>query len=287
MANLKKRLPNNVAGEFFVDQTCINCDACRQLAPQSFADDGDHSYVYHQPADRSQNQAALRALLACPTSSIGTVGKNQARVVMEEFPIPLDDGVYYCGFHSEKSFGASSYFFQHPEGNWMVDSPRFLPFLAKQLEALGGVRYIFLTHRDDVADSEKYAKRFGAERILHEKDRKGRQADLWLKGEEPVAMGKHLTIIPTPGHTRGHCVLLYQNKYLFSGDHLWWSRHTQALGASYRVCWYDWGEQTRSMERLLDYDFEWVLPGHGRRVHYPLKKMKSELGKLVEHMKKQ
>lgn len=31
------------------------------------------------------------------------------------------------------------------------------------------------------------------------------------------------------------------------------------------MCWYSWEEQTRSMERLLAYDFEWVLPGHGRR----------------------
>ena len=33
MANPKLRLEENVAGEFFVDSTCIDCDTCRQLAP--------------------------------------------------------------------------------------------------------------------------------------------------------------------------------------------------------------------------------------------------------------
>ena len=36
MADLKKKLSTNVAGDFFVDSTCINCDTCRQLAPATF-----------------------------------------------------------------------------------------------------------------------------------------------------------------------------------------------------------------------------------------------------------
>ncbi len=34
-------------------------------------------------------------------------------------------------------------------------------------QALGGVKYIFLTHRDDVADHDSWAAEFGAERIIH------------------------------------------------------------------------------------------------------------------------
>jgi len=172
MANIKKRLSNNVSGDFFVDSTCINCDTCRQLAPTVFEDDGDYSYVFHQPSRPPEQRQAFQALLACPTSSIGTQGKNLAREVMGDFPMPLEDEVYYLGFHSESSFGANSYFIRHPEGNWMIDSPRFLPFLVKQMEALGGIRYIFFTHRDDVADGAKYAEKFGSERIIHQKDQK-------------------------------------------------------------------------------------------------------------------
>jgi glyoxylase-like metal-dependent hydrolase (beta-lactamase superfamily II) len=39
------------------------------------------------------------------------------------------------------------------------------------------------------------------------------------------------------------------------------------LHASQSVCWHSWTEQKRSVERLLDHRFEWVLPGHGRRFH--------------------
>src|SRR5262249_2304786 len=46
MANPKKKVPQNVAGKFFVDTTCINCDACRQLAPATFADSANYSVGY-------------------------------------------------------------------------------------------------------------------------------------------------------------------------------------------------------------------------------------------------
>jgi ferredoxin len=54
MANLKNRLPENVPGEFFVDSTCIDCDACRQLAPETCEDAGEHSFVYAQPHTTEQ-----------------------------------------------------------------------------------------------------------------------------------------------------------------------------------------------------------------------------------------
>src|SRR5262249_3371253 len=96
MANPKKKVPQNVAGKVFVDTTCINCDACRQLAPATFADSGDYSFVYAQPRTADEERAAVRALLACPTGSIGTVHSNNATEVKADFPLLLEDNVYYC-----------------------------------------------------------------------------------------------------------------------------------------------------------------------------------------------
>jgi glyoxylase-like metal-dependent hydrolase (beta-lactamase superfamily II) len=56
---------------------------------------------------------------------------------------------------------------------------------------------------------------------------------------------------------------------LFTGDHLWADEDDGRLTASHGVCWYSWPAQLRSLERLLDFDFEWVLPGHGRPFHAP------------------
>jgi len=54
MANLTKKLNTNVAGNFYVDATCINCDTCRQLPPESFEEVGEYSAVLHQPQTEGQ-----------------------------------------------------------------------------------------------------------------------------------------------------------------------------------------------------------------------------------------
>ena len=125
---------------------------------------------------------------------------------------------------------------------------------------------MFLTHKDDVADHAAFRRRFSCDRVLHEADRPGRRpiSNGSFRARTPVRSRRDLLAIPTPGHTRGHAVLLYRDKYLFTGDHLAWSRRRNGLIAFRDACWYSWKEQTRSMERLLDYSFEWVLPGHGR-----------------------
>ncbi len=285
MADRRRRLAENVEGEFFVDSSCIDCDTCRQLAPATFAEAGDTAYVYAQPVTPEETRQALRSLLACPTGSIGTVRPNHAREVRADFPLRLEAEVYYCGFNSEKSFGGNSYFIRHPEGNWLVDSPRYLPYLARRLEELGGVQHIFLTHRDDVADAEKYARRFGSRRVIHRAELAAQpDAERVLDGQGAVELGPELLAIPTPGHTRGHCVLLYQNRFLFTGDHLSWSRKEKQLHASRRVCWYSWVEQKESLARLQAYRFEWVLPGHGQRVKLAPAEMQQALGALLARL---
>lgn len=283
MADPRERLPENVPGRFFVDSTCIDCDTCRQIAPATFGKTGDFSFVQLQPRDDVETRAALRALVACPTGSIGAAGKEGVAEAVGDFPWRLADGVSYCGFNSRKSFGGNSYFVEHPEGNWLVDSPRFVEHLARRFAERGGVRYIFLTHRDDVADAEKYAERFGAVRIIHRWERHAQPGAEWvIDGVEAVPLAPGFLAIPTPGHTRGHCALLYRDEVLFSGDHIWWSRARGRLNASRDVCWHSWREQVASVKLLANYSFEWVLPGHGERVYFPRAEMEREVAKLVK-----
>src|SRR5499427_5686103 len=155
MASAALRLPENAPGDFFVDSTCIDCDACRQIAPQTFTEDGDFSIVHHQPESKTETKQALMALVACPTASIGTIEHYDAHIGIDAFPSPVAENVYFCGFTSESSFGAWSYLIVRPPdqgGNVLVDSPRFTAPLVKRIERLGGVKTMFLTHRDDVAD---------------------------------------------------------------------------------------------------------------------------------------
>jgi glyoxylase-like metal-dependent hydrolase (beta-lactamase superfamily II)/ferredoxin len=285
MADLRQRLPENVPGRFFVDSTCIDCDTCRQIAPATFGETGDFSFVQVQPRDAAEERAALRALVACPTGSIGAGGKQGVAEAIGDFPMPLADGVSYCGFNSRKSFGGNSYFVEHPEGNWLIDSPRFVEHLAARFAAKGGLRYIFLTHRDDVADAEQYARRFKATRIIHRLELDAQpEAERVIDGVRPVPLAAGFLAIPTPGHTRGHCALLYGGEFLFSGDHIWWSRVRGRLKASRDVCWYSWREQVESVARLAAWQFEWVLPGHGERAHFSGAEMGHALQRLISEI---
>lgn len=286
MAQIALKLPNNIAGDFFVDSSCIDCDACRQIAPTVFRGDGDQSVVFHQPANDAERLAAQKALISCPTASIGTIEKHDMRDALASLPDLVDGDVYRCGYTSESSFGAFSYLIRRDGANVLVDSPRFASPLVRNIERLGGVHRIVLTHQDDVADQEKFHKHFGAARVLHRDDVRSRTAAVELQpsGLEPVALDDELLMIPTPGHTKGHAVYLYRNAFLFTGDHLAWDEDDEQLYAFRGACWYSWREQIESMKRLLDYRFEWVLPGHGRPVHLPAARMRVELERCVEWM---
>ncbi len=287
MAHLTQRHPENVSGDFYVDTTCIDCDTCRWMTPEVFYRTDEQSAVYHQPENEAERLRAMQALLSCPTASIGTVEKpKDVKDAQHSFPILVAENVYHCGYHAENSYGAASYLIVRPEGNVLVDSPRFTPPLVKRLEEMGEIRYMYLTHRDDVADHQKYAEHFGCQRILHtdEISSDTRNVEIQLTGLEPVQLEPDLLIVPVPGHTKGHTVLLYKNKFLFTGDHLAWSPSLNHLYAFRNACWYSWPELLKSMRKLANYSFEWVLPGHGRRYHADAETMRQQMQQCIAWM---
>lgn len=285
MADPKQRLDTNVQGNFFVDATCINCDTCRQLAPDSFQEVGECSAVVIQPVGDEGLHRAYQALLACPVGSIGTQRSDKTRLqqAMSSFPLLIEGGVFYCGFNSQKSFGANSYFIRHSDGNWLVDSPRYLKHLVDALERMGGLRYIFLTHEDDVADAARYAARFGATRIIHRADAEAMPDAEWIvDGSDSIPLAPQFNLIPVPGHTPGSSALLYDQRFLFTGDHLWWDPETRSLQAPQRLVWRS-RAMVQSLEKLLGDRFEWVLPGHGDRIKLTPEEMRNQLRLLVDH----
>jgi glyoxylase-like metal-dependent hydrolase (beta-lactamase superfamily II) len=225
----------------------------------------DTAFVRRQPIDAAERRRALLALVSCPVAAIGSRSKAGVAEAAAALPEELAPGLLQCGYAAESSFGAAAWLLLRPGGNVLVDSPRFAGPLAARIRALGGIRFLFLTHRDDVADHARWREAFGCERILHARDVSHRTRDVErrLEGDAPVALADDLLAIPVPGHTAGSAALLFRDTYLFTGDHLWGDADGR-LGASAHVCWYDWSEQGRSMERLAAHCFEWVLPGHGR-----------------------
>ena len=261
MARRTEAHPDNVPGPFFVDRTCIDCGTCYQFAPDTFADGGDHARVEVQPIGAEARLQASMALVACPVGSIGTDDKAEIAAASRAFPHSLAERVSFCGYTSEKSFGAWSYLIRRPEGNVLMDSPRAAEPLMKNLEALGGVAMLVLSHQDDVADHAAYHARFGCERIMHRAEGMTGVERL-VDGDAPIQLAEDLLLIPTPGHTAGSVCLLYRD-FLFTGDHLWWNPEKGRLSASKAYNWHSWPQQLDSLEKLLAFDFTWVLPGHG------------------------
>jgi ferredoxin len=76
MADTANRYPENIAGAYYVDNQCIDCDLCRETAPNSFKrnDDGGYSFVYNQPTTPEEQKLAKEAMEGCPVEAIGSNG---------------------------------------------------------------------------------------------------------------------------------------------------------------------------------------------------------------------
>lgn len=76
MADPNDRVPENASGTYYVDSQCIDCDVCRDTAPDNFtrSDGSGYSYVYKQPATEEEQSLCEEALTACPVEAIGNDG---------------------------------------------------------------------------------------------------------------------------------------------------------------------------------------------------------------------
>src|SRR5437660_12033157 len=98
MARRDLAVAENADGELFVDRTCIECDTCRELAPELFGDTGSgQSFVKRQPREGGWRRA-LHAVVSCPTASIGA--ERSAKDAAADLPVHLHGPVFRCGHRS-------------------------------------------------------------------------------------------------------------------------------------------------------------------------------------------
>ena len=76
MADPADKYDNNVDGEFYVDDQCIDCDLCRETAPENFTreEDGGFSFVYKQAENDDERALCEEAMEGCPVEAIGNDG---------------------------------------------------------------------------------------------------------------------------------------------------------------------------------------------------------------------
>ena len=78
MADIEEKYKDNAEGKFYVDTECIDCDLCREVAPDNFTrqEDGGYSYVYKQPENEEEIALCQEAMDGCPVEAIGDDGQR-------------------------------------------------------------------------------------------------------------------------------------------------------------------------------------------------------------------
>ena len=76
MALKEDKYEDNVVGKYYCDTECIDCDLCREIAPDNFKrnEDGGYSFVYSQPENEEEETLCEEAMNSCPVDAIGDDG---------------------------------------------------------------------------------------------------------------------------------------------------------------------------------------------------------------------
>jgi glyoxylase-like metal-dependent hydrolase (beta-lactamase superfamily II) len=268
---------------WYVDDRCMNCDVARQFAPDLIAEVDGHSEVIRQPETEAERRDLHAAAYACLTRSIRH-SEERLDPDLDPFPMALAEDLFHCGHNSQHNAGANSYVLRRATGNLMIDTPRWSPALADRYERLGPIAHVLLTHRDHAAHGRQYADRYGAKLWIHEGDLDAApDADVVVRGLDPVEITPGVVVHPLPGHTEGSVLYLADDKYCFTGDSFYWSRTTGDLEVAEAVTWYDIRVLAASLARTAPMiRFEYVLPGHGDRMRLTADEMAARLAGLVD-----
>ena len=80
MPDKDAKFSENTPGEYYVDSECIDCDLCREVAPENFErnEDEGHSYVVKQPETPEERELCEEARESCPVEAIGQDGEEAA-----------------------------------------------------------------------------------------------------------------------------------------------------------------------------------------------------------------
>jgi glyoxylase-like metal-dependent hydrolase (beta-lactamase superfamily II)/ferredoxin len=256
------RLPDNAPGDWYVDRSCIDCGTCRRIAPATFADAGGHARVHAQPRDAAGTLRAGMALLACPVGAIGAPSRTDLRAARDAFPEEIAPGVLDVGYASRRARGAAAWLIHRADGNVLVDVPRYARPLLRRIDAMGGVRWIVLTHRGGAGEHAAWARHYGAARVIHrdELDESTAEAEQILTG--PTRLAEDLEVLPVPGHTAGSIALLWRSEVLLAGAHLAADEAGRLCAPRAQEAW-DARRQRDSIAALRDVPFTRVCPARG------------------------
>ncbi|HKX33536.1 MAG TPA: ferredoxin [Blastocatellia bacterium] len=77
MADRSDKVKGSASGPYYVDGNCIDCNLCREIAPEFFerSDEAGLSLVYKQPHTDQERERCDEAKEYCPVDAIGNDGE--------------------------------------------------------------------------------------------------------------------------------------------------------------------------------------------------------------------
>ncbi|MBE3556199.1 MAG: MBL fold metallo-hydrolase [Firmicutes bacterium] len=181
-----------------------------------------------------------------------------------------------------KSDGTHSYLVETPQGGLLIDPPPAEASQWEEIVALGGARFLLITHRDDIEGADFFREK-GVALVMHPADAQSTALSVELPVEGGEELLPDLFVLAMPGHTPGSIGVLFSKGAgaLFVGDAL----ITTAKGrvalppAIYSD---DLKQAERTAEALLALAFDALCPAHGPVLltggHFALEQLVDELG---------
>lgn len=78
MADRTRKWPQNVPGRYYVDEECMDCHLCSEIAAANFSNEpGEgHDFLSKQPESEEEEALCTEAMDSCPVEAIGDDGEQ-------------------------------------------------------------------------------------------------------------------------------------------------------------------------------------------------------------------
>lgn len=163
------------------------------------------------------------------------------------------------------TLGGTAYLIVENEANILIDCPAWDEVNQNYLSSIGGIRWLFLTHRGAIGKAQEIQQTFGCEILIQE------QEAYLLPGLRVTTFHKDFQlgeaqVIWTPGHSPGSSCLYYpqQGGVLFSGRHIVPNKEGEPVPLRTAKTFH-WFRQLQSIRLLLDRftpeTLQYICPG--------------------------
>ena len=166
------------------------------------------------------------------------------------------------------TLGGTSYLIvENSLANILIDCPAWDEVNQQFLHSLGGVRWLFLTHRGGIGKTREIQETFGCEVLIQEQEAYLLPGLKVTKYQQEFSLSPLAQAIWTPGHSPGSSCLYYKadaGGVLFSGRHLLPNQLGEPVPLRVSKTFH-WPRQIKSVQLLLDRftpeTLQYICPG--------------------------